>query len=97
MGGAGRPSPTFEIKQVQDLPIESKLFSAKTSMILLHEEADACMLSLVLAYPTHHFQSMLGGFDMMFQGPSVKDGLTLGAITEDPREDMVSEFTVSRG
>lgn len=42
-------------------------------------------------------QGMLGGLDMMFQGPSVKDGLTLGAITEDPREDMVSEFTVSRG
>lgn len=40
---------------------------------------------------------MLGGLDMMFQGPSVKDGLTLGAITEDPREDLVSEFTVSCG
>lgn len=38
---------------------------------------------------------MLGGMDMMFQGPSVKDGLVLGAIKEDPREDMVSEFTVS--
>lgn len=38
---------------------------------------------------------MLGDLDMMFHGPSVKDGLTLGAITEDPREDMVSDFTVS--
>lgn len=37
---------------------------------------------------------MLGDLDMMFHGPSVKDGLTLGAITEDPREDMISEFTV---
>ena len=42
-------------------------------------------------------QDMLGGLDMMFAGPSVKDGLTLGAITEDPREDMISEFTVSHG
>eukprot|EP00752_Nemacystus_decipiens_P013014 g11513.t1 len=38
---------------------------------------------------------MLGGLDMIFQGPSVKDGLTLGAITEDPREDVISEFTMS--
>lgn len=34
--------------------------------------------------------------DMMEKLPSTRDGLGLGAITEDPREDMTSEFTVSR-
>ncbi|CAN0424121.1 unnamed protein product [Ectocarpus sp. 8 AP-2014] len=43
----------------------------------------------------HLSSGMLGDLDMMFHGPSVKDGLTLGAITEDPREDMVSEFTIT--
>ncbi|CAM9912464.1 unnamed protein product [Scytosiphon promiscuus] len=43
----------------------------------------------------HLSPSMLEDLDTMFHGPSVKDGLTLGAITEDPREDMISEFTIT--
>ncbi|CAM9772829.1 unnamed protein product [Pylaiella littoralis] len=44
---------------------------------------------------SHLESGMLGDLDMMFHGPSAKDGLTLGAITEDPREDMISEFTIT--
>lgn len=40
-------------------------------------------------------QGLLGNLDIIDQLPSQRDGLGLGAITEDPREDMMSEFTVS--
>ena len=38
---------------------------------------------------------MLGNLSLIDQLPSTRSGLGLGAITEDPREDMISEMTVS--